>query len=520
MSQNHKYRSQVAIGEIMLDNDTVKEMSGRHGPEGGAASRSRATVLVSASSAVLPQIDYRQKCQVQRVDEATNTTHPQLTGWIVSARAQQDGRNVELHARDSAQLLEEARAGGCGWEVTDQEMVQFLLDQIPGIDSDIEGIDPNPPIKLFVVIMTISGIHIATKPLDLLGVRLYSPLHGDREEQLIATADSEQIRSAWAESVPRGRVYVRARTLYEAMQTGREKIQRALDWLNFRCSLAAPGYFQDGQLHPVEYRRECAWPAARLPGWAYARDSEEHRKKRAVLWYIDSPIGETEMEISADDSYWSEVLDLVAGFLDLPHAWMTPDQRSLADCIRWLSRAHDDKDPFDAFADLWTALELLLATQEISPSFQKAEKRRLKQCLRGARETNDDSQLSLQWLSNRQWERLMNVLDLINSSPLHAKFMAFCDSYEPPIAEPDVAFLWKQLRPKRNQITHGAFAEVHPNDIQRMRGIIQKMVLAKSSAIALSSSHPPILRSETVKHRGQGVSRCDGAQHTTDNERR
>jgi len=203
------------------------------------------------------------------------------------------------------------------------------------------------------------------------------------------------------------------------------------------------------------------------------------------MWDIEAPTGETEFAIESADEYWAQGLELVAEYLDLPRQAMDLHERSVADALRWVSRARTDSDILDVLFDLWSAIERLLAVEDVSQYLDKKQRKRLKRCLEASREP-DQEDVGLSWLSEPQWLRLNEVLDFIEQPSLRTRYHAFVRKYQLPVAQADEHFLWRGMRRKRNDLIHGRHAEIEPLEVDRMLGIVQKMVLAKASHMAAS----------------------------------
>ncbi|MHB8995293.1 MAG: hypothetical protein ACYC63_08605 [Armatimonadota bacterium] len=444
------------------------------------------TIVIKAESPQVAQLDYAEQLWMSITLE-DGKVHERSLGWVTSAVPSEDGQSVTVSAYDM-EKLSEGKAAGCAWQLTVPEIFEFMAQQLH-VPYDIEGLDPEEPEHIYVVIMPVHGIAIKEVPMDVFQVRFYRPADGDLEERVLSSAPQEYVRNEWSPDITRCKTFVQGRTAHDAIVTGRTKIQRAIDWLSVRSSATIGGLVADGRVRPLRYRRSALWPRISLSGWAYARDTDERTRCKALAWYVDSPLGPSDLPLDPDDGYWGDMLPLLSQYADLPRETLNSHERSILDAMHFLGRAHRESDVIDAFLDLWTALELLLAHETHASALTKQDLRRLRKVLRELH--HDDQEGPIAWLTDGQLDRGLEALQMASNLPLRRQYAAFLAAYGVSVCDGDTAFLWDELRRKRNDIIHGTFAAIGDQDVNRMRAIVQRMLFAKASRFALTKSRLP-----------------------------
>jgi len=355
-----------------------------------------------------------------------------------------------------------------------QEMMFYLSRRVREVETqekNIHGLVLNKTRRTFHVTFPISGLNIV-KTVALQGAELFPADPASEDERKITELKSRD--SIWSE---KGRLKFEVEATYfdEAAQEARRKATVFLDWLSYSLKLSLLGFRISGQVIFVPWVRDRSLALLAFGDQAYVKDTSEPKLKACVVDFRTIKITPTAELADSDWEFYGKLRAEIEasgnGHGELPNLLST---------IHWLRRSRESIDARDKLADLWIALEFLVASQTPPPICRAEFLKALSEVIKSAGEI-------LQLDNSKQLvDKFRNAVTM---PTLRDKFDEYVKRFDVQIEKAEYAAVWDRLRDARNALEHGRGGEIDQSDLEIMEQMITKMVwvAANHSGIAVPS---------------------------------
>lgn len=412
---------------------------------------------------------------------------PVFAGVVVEGKAGTE--YYSLQCDSPMQILQEARTGGAfGRDLHPAEVIYLLLMTVMPESAhpknfpigagktlaDMEGLFRS---RRFQFIAPFPACRLTERSVRLADATLYvaDGVGFADDKNIAASVSAEDTPSEWRNGMTRVRFYVQAEGFIDAFEKGRQRLRRLLDYVSFAASFSTGSYKWAGIDYFPNYRRGRTVVDIRETDWAYVRDIFPSRPNRYWLcWYAPHRLSDPLTIGDPGDM----VVGLYAPFealIEEDEARLTPRRRSLLSALHALRRARHAPNTQDALHHVWQCVEFLASGQPTPETFTPQDRRALIKAAKGViRERYQSADPEERQRREKMMEKMVGDLD---KPYLQQKWNAFCAENGLTLHEADKEFLWRKMRPIRNDDVHGRTASVDRNDVERAV-ILEKALMA------------------------------------------
>ncbi|MDP9237939.1 MAG: hypothetical protein M3P30_11190 [Chloroflexota bacterium] len=436
--------------------------------EGTGGSRIGATPYATLQ---LPAVQRGQLAGVDLTDEARveavehGNRFLQLTGFVSRLTHDRDVTRIELHG--TTVVLHERTVALRHDKVPGPEMISYLLSLcgVPIGRQDVEGLEfPDTDVS-YVGIVPIDGCAIEGAwqigRLALYGRDSAKDDEDRRFDELLASEDA-----VTATSAARGRVTVQARTFLEAESLIRDEVDRALDWIAFRCAISEPLISIGAEQINVSWVRARALGMPRSSKLAYCRRTTDDA---AWVQEIAGAAAAPQLTLS-DTTYFSQTYPTFEALLSAEHSELSDAERSILLSLHWHRRARQAERSADRLVDYWTAIEYVIARAQIPKLFTNQELSLMK------------DRLKVDWEGDVRWNAIVDAVGSANASPLPQRLRSFIADNNVPISAADYEVLWSTRR-WRNDLVHGrSIPLIDEPTLTKLGALAERMILRRAAA--------------------------------------
>jgi hypothetical protein len=363
---------------------------------------------------------------------------PQFTGSVISATPEKEG--VEVEAISAVSLSENIIPGMVTRGIPPFEMV-YVLARSSGIRDEnlnIQGIS-ELPLETFEVLAPIHGV-IIDRPTPFGGITL---VPADNNIYSISELDATDDLKADFHAPAYALALITASRALDAEGKGLAAIDLALAWLTTQLRFGLI-HLPDETLLAFNRRESLAQPnrgdVVFVRGLTTLR--QWLRRPRSAKQALLIDIAQTKRYLE----------------YEFPHLTLQDEQ-----ALRAFSRATREPDALAQIHALWEAIEFYASEVSVDKLFTKANK--------------DAIRDALPTLTEAQKERVNDLINQLNNSPLSVRLKKALDNDKAPITDGEMELLWK-LRKLRNDVVHGRKSELPtPEDVEYATSIVSRMLV-------------------------------------------
>lgn len=355
--------------------------------------------------------------------------------------------------------------------LSEAEAISMKPNDMLGLITESSGIIPNFPVgsyntneRDFIIIIPIQNLNI-NQNFYIGNVEFYCKFDNIDDDN-IKKSNNGRNESLWRDNSPRAKTVVRAKQFYEAIIRGYNNISKVIDVIALRTDLSFPSIKINDALNRFEFDFYTYYSRVKIPTFVYCREINTNAH---VIFGIVS-IKENTLVLEKDTQiFFKEVNDL---FNDLiVKNELDEEENNILQVLHWLRRAIQEGADLDKFIDLWIAFEFLISGVKTKKLF-----------------TKDDRSIIYDLISNTEFsdeqkDVIISKMDMLNDSPMMAKFDFLIDSLNIDLSK-DERELLDEARSNRLDLFHGK-RDIVVNDekLNKMRSIIEKILIAKINVL-------------------------------------
>ncbi len=210
-----------------------------------------------------------------------------------------------------------------------------------------------------------------------------------------------------------------------------------------------------------------------IPTWVYCRENDTDLW---VIFNIGFPIN-TALNLGLEEKDYFNKVDKIFSKL-LSSEKRTQDEKRLIMALHWLRRAIQSGDNKDKMLDLWTAMEFVMSGSEASQLFRAEQIDSIMRLI-----NSNQEQLAL---TDKQKEALAQKIRMLNDAPLMARIEALMNKLGISLSDEELELI-KTARNKRNKINHGKDIEIYERELNKLRSIIERLLIGKITLLDRSA---------------------------------
>jgi hypothetical protein len=384
---------------------------------------------------------------VRILEQAEETTSTHFTGLVSRVALDDDELHLQLSSRSVA--MQDAQLGGGGTlNITPVEVIVSLL-RGGGLSADqmnIAGYAPGPE-EAWEVAVPVDGLLLSAER-RVGTVRL---LPSSARPYLPVGLGPDGIRERFDGAATWAIAFVTRPTAYDADLSGCAEIDLALAWLVTRAHYST-ALLPDGEIQ--RYQRDRGRALATRRDVVLAHGLQTHRYSLRAPGITSRP--QLDLDTEPD--------------LDLPQlpATLSLQEREAVEAWR---RAIQEPNPLAQTSALWEAVEYLVTGRTAPETFTPTE-------LDALRARACDG------LDERQRERVLALLDQLNSAPLLARLRSAATRDEVPVT-PEEWTAVARIRRVRNHFSHGDSRDLpQPADLRVARAVVNRLIVHRVNKLA------------------------------------
>jgi len=472
----------LLVNDIDFSDLLVDAVSGR-----SATLVAMLEAALNKESSRLQYLDLRGRVILETIqgDEVVRA----FTGYVVQAG--EGETSYRLSGTDPRCILQDEQTGGAlGRGLLPGEIIYYLIeDTMPqsadkamihtGVGGTVADADWVFRSRRYVFIAPFPCCTLELPEIELADATLYvADSGGSEDDQIIARGLPTDVPPEWGDGRTRVRFYVRAEGFLDAFQKGQDRLRRLVDYVSFAANLSTPSYRSGNKQQYHTFERSRIITDFSESRWAYVRDTVPRPDRYWLRWF--APHRSQRSITLREDDPLVKLYSLFQQLMGEEDERLTRSQRALLSAIHALRRSRQAPYTLDALHHLWQCVEFLVGGNTLPELFTKNDRRALgkaARCLMRRRyEEGNPSE------RQKREKRIDNMLARLNDLPLQGKWQVFCEEHGLEFPQEDLDFLWKTMRPIRNNDVHGNTATVDRAYVDRAAVILEKAVIAAVEA--------------------------------------
>jgi hypothetical protein len=349
-------------------------------------------------------------------------------------------------------------------ECPGKDILYFMASSV-GLRVDVNQIKPNLNTRDFTVIFPVEGL-IAPCDFKVGDVVFTSSIPAEISDH--ARSGSSFTKAPWSNVKAFAKVVLKANHFYQALTNGEEKVQRAVDWIQFRTDLTIPCIYGNNEEEKLYYSVEKNYSRLNLVRYGLTIDSTNGA---SIFHRLDEPAGHS-LVIKYDPDEFLDPIRHILNKLDHLSAKKNKESQVLYQALHWTTLSCEKESPTDNLLQLWVAFDFICSGVKVKERLiQKADLKRItKYVEKCAKEDIFD---------NRQKEKLIDSINNVNDPPLMNKWDYLLIKLRLKLTESERELI-KKLRDVRNDIIHGSkVTDLSIEEIEKFRSILERVFILK-----------------------------------------
>lgn len=326
----------------------------------------------------------------------------------------------------------------------------------------------------FIVIVPIKNLVLA-EDINIGNVEFYKNFN-TVDDKIIGRSNIGKKTLDWNSFTTRAKVIIKASEFRTALFEGYNEISTAIDLIALRNDLSFPRLKISEKQGSPNFQYDKFLAQVTIPTWVYCRENDTDLW---VIFNIGFPINKA-LNLGLDEKdYFDNVNRIFSKLLSRDNR--THDEERLIMALHWLRRAIQSGDNKDKMLDLWTAMEFVISGSQADQLFGAEKIDLITQLI--------DSNLELLALTDNQRDALTQKIKMLNDAPLMARIEALMNKLGVNLADEEIKLI-RTARSKRNKINHGEDIEIYERELNKLRSVIERLLIGKISLLGLAPDDP------------------------------